>query len=920
MTGFLQNKIFITVLLIGIGIAGYSFIFAPEIDYNTEVKPIINKKCISCHGGVKKKGGFSLLFREEALAPTESGKPAIIPGDPGASEMIRRLSIHDPEERMPYKEDPLTEEEINVLAKWVKQGAKWGDHWAYTAVKMPDVPKPRGWLFGLIPSSNTKWANNEIDYFILDKLKDIDLDVSPEADKTTLLRRAALDIIGMPAPAAIGKKFLADESPNAYEKLVDTLLSLPAYGEKWTGMWMDLARYADTKGYERDDVRRIWRYRDWLIQSFNSDKPYDAFLTEQIAGDLLPNPSDDQLLATAFHRNTMNNDEGGTDNEEFRTAAVLDRVNTTWEVLLGTTFACVQCHSHPYDPFRHEEYYQFMAFFNNSRDEDSFGEYPLLYEFKKDDSTKFTGLKQWASANLTPEDSKRVINFVKTRQPAINSLRADSMINAALIDTKWLGMRNFSFARFRDVELTGRKRLLLRFRTPVSDGRLEIRTDSVRGPVLTAFTVPLADKGWMLHEVDMNDIPGKHDLFFAYSSKSLQKDNTGITFDWLTFTNKLPGHDKPGYDSAVASYFHLISGGEAITTPIMIENPADMHRTTYIFERGNWLAKTKPVEPDVPGLLNPIPAGAPRNRLGLAKWMTDKNNPLTSRAMVNRVWEQLFGQGLAETLEDMGTQGIPPTHPELLDYLSYTFMHKQQWSVKKLLRYIVLSSTYKQDATVTPDGLAKDKFNKFYARGPRVRLSAEQLRDQALAVSGALHGKMYGPSSMPWQPDGIWDSPYSGNEKWETNVDHNKYRRALYVYWKRTSPYPSMLNFDAVAREVCAARRIKTNTPLQALTLMNDFAYIDISRQFSFSLMEEYKDPDKAIAEAYQRAVGRAASKDKLEALSGLYKEALANFKKDADKTCEMTGLQDEHNNPETAAMIVAVHSIMNLDEVITKP
>jgi hypothetical protein len=268
----------------------------------------------------------------------------------------------------------------------------------------------------------------------------------------------------------------------------------------------------------------------------------------------------------------------------------------------------------------------------------------------------------------------------------------------------------------------------------------------------------------------------------------------------------------------------------------------------------------------------------------------------------------------------MGTQGIPPTHPELLDYLSYTFMHKQQWSVKKLLRYIVLSSTYKQDATVTPDGLAKDKFNKFYARGPRVRLSAEQLRDQALAVSGALHEKMYGPSSMPWQPDGIWDSPYSGNEKWETNVDHNKYRRALYVYWKRTSPYPSMLNFDAVAREVCAARRIKTNTPLQALTLMNDFAYIDISRQFSFSLMEEYKDPDKAIAEAYQRAVGRAASKDKLEALSGLYKEALANFKKDADKTCEMTGLQDEHNNPETAAMIVAVHSIMNLDEVITKP
>jgi hypothetical protein len=299
--------------------------------------------------------------------------------------------------------------------------------------------------------------------------------------------------------------------------------------------------------------------------------------------------------------------------------------------------------------------------------------------------------------------------------------------------------------------------------------------------------------------------------------------------------------------------------------------------------------------------------------------MTDKNNPLTSRTMVNRVWEQLFGQGIAETLEDMGTQGIFPTHQELLDHMSYLFMHQQQWSVKKLIRYIVLSATYRQDSKVTPEGLEKDKFNKFYARGPRVRLSAEQLRDQALAVSGALHNEMYGPSSKPWQPEGIWDSPYSGGEKWVTNADNSKYRRALYVYWKRTSPYPSMLNFDAVAREVCAARRIKTNTPLQALTLMNDQAYIDISRQFSFSLMEDFKDPNQAIAEAYKRAVGRAPSKQKLEALSALYQEALASFRKDADKTCEMTGMQDEHNNPETAAMIVAVHSIMNLDEVITK-
>jgi hypothetical protein len=920
MLSFFRNKIFITVLLIAIGIGGYSFIFTEEIDFNTDVKPILNKKCISCHGGVKKKGGFSLLFPSEALAATESGKPAIIPGDPGASEMIKRLKHHDPEERMPYKEDPLTDEEIETLTKWIRQGAKWGDHWAYVPVKESAVPKLKRRFFGILPSPYADWVKNDVDHFILDKLKDKGLEPSPEADKPTLLRRVALDIIGMPAPEGIARQFLNDSSPGAYEKLVDTLLSLPSYGEKWTALWLDLARYADTKGYERDDVRQIWRYRDWLIKSFNADKPYNEFLTEQIAGDLLPDATDEQFIATAFHRNSMTNDEGGTDNEEFRTAAVLDRVNTTWEVLLGTTFACVQCHSHPYDPFRHEDYYKFMAFFNNTRDEDTFGEYPLLWEYQHEDSVKYGNVVKWFQQNVSDEEFDNVIRFLKTRQPAINSLTADSFINSELADTKWLAMRNYSSARFRNVELTNRTRMLMRYRAWPPDGRLEVRLDDPEGPLLTSFKVPQTKSGWTLHEVDINPTQGKHNLYFRYQSASLKKDNNGMMFDWLTFTDFLPGRDKAGYDSAVAGYYHLIAKGDAVTTPVMVENPSYMQRKTQVFERGNWTAKTTEVEPDVPASLNAFPNGAPRNRLGLAQWLTDKKNPLTARAMVNRVWEQLYGTGLAETLEDLGSQGIPPTHPELLDHLSYKFMNEKKWSLKKLIKEIVMSATYRQDSKVTPEGLEKDRFNRFYARGPRVRLSAEQLRDQALAVSGVLHPEMYGPSSKPWQPDGIWNSPYSGGEKWENTYGPERYRRAVYTYWKRTSAYPSMLNFDAMQREVCASRRIRTNTPLQALTLLNDHAYVDISRQFVFGLQQEFIDANACIAAAYERATGRPASKDKLVTLQSLYKEALEKFKKDADATCEMTGLQDEHNTPETAALIVAVHSIMNLDEVITKP
>ncbi len=896
----------VAVLVVALAI----FIFSTKsrkVDFNTQVKPIFNKKCITCHGGVRRKSGFSLLFRADALAPNKSGKPAIVPGDPERSEMIRRLSLKDPEERMPYKHDPLSEKEISILRNWIKEGAPWGDHWAYVSVKKVQLPEVE-----------TDWAKNEIDLFIYDKLQQNKLSPSAEADKPTLLRRTSLDLIGMPAPAKIANDFLQDTTDGAYEKLVNTLLSSPHYGEQWAAMWMDLARYSDTKGYERDPGREIWSYRDWLITAFNADKPYDIFLTEQIAGDLLPNPTDAQFIATGFHRNTMTNDEGGTDNEEFRTAAVIDRVNTTWEAIMGTTFGCVQCHSHPYDPFKHEEYYNFMAFFNDTRDEDSEEDYPLLRKYDSSGQKQITAMTNWIKANGSEERAKEINLFVRTWQPATNSLNADKLVNSALADTKYLLLRNPSSSRLKNIDLEKKNLLIFRYIAWKPGGKLIIHLDSPNGPELLTFHADSA-KNWKMVEANIALNTGVHDLYFTYSNPNLKKpEENGIMFDWFYFTQQFPGKGSSGYEENRKIFWSLINK-VVPTMPIMMENPADMHRSTQVFERGNWLVKGELVKPQTPHSLNPFPNKAPRNRLGLAQWMTSKENPLTSRTIVNHLWEQLFGTGLAETLEDLGTQGIPPTHKELLDWLSWKLMNDYKWSVKKLLKEMVMSATYRQDARLNELSLEKDPMNKFYGRGARVRLSAEQVRDQALYISGQISYKMFGPSVMPNQPDRIWLSPYSG-DKWVISSGEDQYRRALYTYWKRTAPYPSMMTFDAAAREVCTVRRIRTNTPLQALVTLNDEVYLEAARNFAYRMQKlGGKNVREQISKGYELALYKPIPAAKLTILQDLYQEALASFKKDRDKTCEMIGQMNDHNNPETAALVVVANAILNLDELITK-
>ncbi len=903
---------------VGVGVmlvlSSFLGVFESRVDYNTQVKPILNKNCIVCHGGVKKASGFSLLFKHEALAPAKSGKPAIVPGNADASEMIRRLTLTDPDERMPLDHPALSPDEIETLRNWIDQGAEWGNHWAYQRVERPELPQIETlWSrLGLARDNEADWVRNEVDYFVLDKLKQEGLKPSPEADKITLIRRVSLDLSGLPPTEKEVADFLADSSPNAYETIVDRLLDTPTYGERWAGVWLDLARYADTKGYERDGGRKIWRYRDYLIKAFNDDIPYDQFVTEQLAGDLLPSATDAQLTATGFHRNTMTNDEGGTQDEEFRVAAVIDRVNTTWEVFQGTTFACIQCHSHPYDPFTHEDYYKYLAFFNNARDEDVTSDTPTLRFYKDADSTAALALTSWMRNNLPARSESAAVKFLRTMEPKFNSHAILQLQNTSLLDAKYFGAQHNGLGQLNAVTLTGQNRLLLAWGTKEIGAVLTIRRDSVTGPVLLTQPVPKTGNEWN-DSIQAFPIPvtaGRHTLFFQVSNPTHPKNWTMIK--WVAVQTALP-------DAVQEKQYLALLNKDPESTPVMLDGSGDLARPTHVFERGNWLVKGKQVRPGVPGSFPAMGAELPRNRLGLARWTTSRNHPLTARVAVNRFWERLFGTGIVETVEDMGTQGSPPTHRELLDYLAAEFMDTDQWHMKKLLKRIIMSATYRQQSGASPALMAKDPFNKLLARGPRVRLSAEQVRDQALAVSGLLSSKMFGPSVMPTQPGGIWQSPYDG-AKWEPSAGEDAHRRALYTYWKRTAPYPSMVTFDSPSREFCQIRRLRTNTPLQALVTLNDPVYIEAAERLAEFMQGQGDSADTRIRAGFRRVTLRSPSPQKLAVLTRLYHAAEQHYRGHPDEMHQLLTLNPcETITPQIAALTVTANTLLNLDEVITK-
>ncbi|MGH9159450.1 MAG: PSD1 and planctomycete cytochrome C domain-containing protein [Vicinamibacteraceae bacterium] len=766
---------------------GLWFRRSDRVDFSHDIKPLLNANCTVCHGGVKKAAGFSLLFPEEALRPSKSGKPPIVPGDPDGSLLVQRVEAKDPSARMPLDHPPLQRAQIDLLRRWISEGARFEPHWAFVAPARPPLPEVE----------RANWVRTPIDRFVLAALERERIVPAADEDPAKLLRRLSLDLIGLPPTEVEQAAFVADRSPRAYETQVERLLASPRFGERWATVWLDLARYADTKGYEKDGSRDMWPYRDWVIRAFNANLPFDRFTIEQLAGDLLPEASDGSRVATAFHRLTMTNDEGGTDDEEFRIAAVIDRLNTTYEIWQGVTIGCAQCHNHPYDAFRQDDFYRSFAFFNNTADADREDELPTLGVYGSE-------LEQEIGRPLEAR------------------------------------VRELTLAREAMVE--------------PSDPTLAPR-------MLTG-------------------------------EKKREYDRMGTQLDRLR---------------------RQLAKVRKAAVPVMEELAGAARRRTHVFDRGNWTSPTKEVTPAVPTALPALREGARADRLTFAKWLVDRKNPLTARVIVNRFWDQLFAAGIVESVSDLGSQGDSPSHPELLDWLAVHFRDDLNWDVKALLRLIVTSATYRQDNRPRKDLAARDPRNRLLARGPRDRLTAEMVRDQALAASGLLSAKMFGPSVMPPQPEGVWRSPYN-DLKWTTSEGEDRYRRGVYTFWKRSAAYPSFMTFDAPTREFCVSRRGTTNTPLQALVTLNDPVYIEAAAALATEMVHWREAPAARLSRAFQRLTQRAPTPDELGLLLRYLEGSRTRFAAEPDNARDFAG-----GDVELAAYAATASVMLNLDEVLVR-
>jgi hypothetical protein len=954
---------------------------APEaaVDFGREVRPILSNACFKCHGPdeATRQSGLRLDTFEGATALLRSGTQAVVPGDPGASALLARVASHDASDVMPPPEagKPLDAAAVETLRRWIAEGAEYRPHWAFVPPRRPDLPVV----------SNPAWPRNGIDHFILATLDREGLAPAVEADRNTLIRRVHLDLTGLPPTPEEVAAFVADPSPVAYELLVERLLDSPRYGERWARVWLDLARYADTKGYEKDDRRTMWRYRDWVIDAFNRDLPFDQFTTEQLAGDLLPDAGREQLLATAFHRNTMTNDEGGTDDEEFRSAAVIDRANTTMSVWMGMTMGCAQCHTHKYDPITHREYFQFYAFFNQTEDADTYPvespvePFPTAEQARalrvlddaiaRADARLASSVEQALRAN---PDWEQELRAEVESYPAYGPWRVAPFFEAADYDT--------AFDRAYPPELSPDGHPAWEERPDFTDGAVHSLTEGRVGATYLRRAIH-APRGrhveflfgsndglrvWLngreIHThrdgraaaLDQDRVKARLRKGENLLLVKVVNAGAGHAFAFRADDQRLPEAVSaalaaapeartPEQQAILHARFAEVSGDlaplrdaaqalraekEALEKqvpliPVLRELPADQRRETRVFEGGSFLNPGEPVAPGVPAIFPPLPADAPPDRLGLARWLVSRENPLTARVTVNRHWGELFGRAIVGTVEDFGTQGDWPTHPELLDWLAVEFMD-QAWSLKALCRLIVTSSTYRQSSAISPDLLERDPYNAWYARGPRHRLDAETIRDQALAVAGLLSDKSHGPSVMPPQPEGVWRLVYNA-DRWEVSAGEDRHRRGLYTFWRRSSPYPSMVTFDAPLRDVCAAQRPRTNTPLQAFVTLNDPVYVEAAQALGRRMLREGGDsPVTRARYGFAAAVARDPSPEELVALTGLYQSELEHYRADSAAAAEMAtvplGPLPEGTDPaEAAAWTVVGNVLLNLDELLNK-
>jgi mono/diheme cytochrome c family protein len=1142
---------------------------ASTVNYAKDVQPILSARCYECHGPAKSKGGFRADSRASAFHAGDSGEKPIVPHDVKKSHLLALVRGDKPDQVMPPKGERLTAQQIDVLTRWIEQGASWPDtadgekpksaHWAFNKPVKRDPPAVK----------DAGWVRNPIDNFVLAAQEKQGLHPSPEADKYSLIRRASLDLTGLPPTQHDIGVFLADTASDAYERLIDRLLANPHYGERWARVWLDVARYADSSGYGSDPLRfTAWPYRDWIIQAFNRNLSYDRFTIEQIAGDLLPNATRDQIIATGFHRNTMTNTEGGTDDEEWRIAAVKDRTAVTVQAWMGLTMGCCECHSHKYDPITQREYYQLFAVFNQTEDNDQPTESPTIpvptseqdgktnyikAEIAKvqaaiDDPAKLAPkLAAWekkvreadagwkvlepktftskSGATLAKQSDNSILAggtrgatdvytiTATTELKDVTAFRLEALPEASLPnkgpgrgDDGNFVLNDFKVGlqpagqiegkvrgRFIRISLSGVNKIIHLAEVQAFAGSENVATKGVASQSSTSYDAPAqraidgntdgvfdnksvthtaeqADPFW---EVDLKEsrdltklviwprvdsallfgrldgarvsiladdrkpvwstvidkgpdkaleiVPGGasvvalKDASASFSqaasdfnvTKAIDADtsaNSGwavganfgkasvavfqtaadgvgatqagpatITF---TLTQNFPNlslgrfrisattHKRPVRElpsdvaqiitiapakrsaeqmTKVADYFKSIAPHLApqrkklaklnkeladIKPPqvaIMRDLPKERQRKTYVLVKGNWMSHGDEVQPGVPAAFNAMPSGAQANRLGVAEWLVDKENPLTARVAVNRFWAALFGTGIVLTQEDFGTMGQPPTNPELLDWLAVTFRDDLKWDVKALLKTIMTSGTYRQSSKQTPELLAKDPTNKLLTRAPRLRLEAEAVRDQALALSGLLSQKMFGPSVYPPQPAGMWQAAFNGERTYPTSTGEDKYRRGVYTFWRRTVPYPSMAAFDAPSREQCTLRRIPTSTPIQAFVTLNDPVYVECAQALARRIVKEGgASPDDRAAWALKHCLARPATPEQSKQLVELYNGEATHYRTDmaaanAMATEPLGPLPAGADAADLAAWTVVSNVLLNLDGVLTK-
>ena len=1004
---------------------------AQTVDFNRDVRPILAENCFKCHGfdPATRKADRRLDTRDGALAEID-GVRAIVPGDLKKSDVSGRIHSTEKDEQMPPPKSgkKLTSAQIALLEKWIGQGAPYAVHWAF--VKPVQAAPP--------PVENQKSrSENPIDTFVRARLEKENLAPSAEADKPTLVRRVALDLTGLPPTPEEADAFVQNTAPEAYEKLVDRLLASPGYGERWARRWLDLARYADTNGYEKDRDRSIWPYRDWVINALNAGMPFDQFTIEQIAGDLLPQPTRDQLVATGFHRNTMLNEEGGIDPLEFRYLAMVDRVMTTGVTWLGLTVQCAQCHTHKYDPITHREYYQFMASMDNADEPEMDLPPPDFAAQEKAREEKLTRLlaelpdkfpvPPTAKPKAQPIDPKPAEGEPAVA-PVAEAERPIEERRRVLVESKfaeWLArerQRSVPWTPLRPVNAKSNLPALtveddavvfvsgdmsksdtyeLDFRTElrgITAIRLEVLADErlpMHGPGRVYYEGEIGDfflsefslhasgervrlgkatqtfgggiakaidgdpqSGWTIsggqgrdHQAvfqlekpltDTGEFTIKM-LFERYFAAGLGKFRISVTnAPRAPEARDLPGdiesllllpddrlttaqRDRlrtqfllasPELTAARKEIDELRKPMRHTTTLVMRERPPEHPRPTFLHHRGEWLQPQERVESGTLAVVGPFPADAPRNRLGLARWLVSRDNPLTARVVMNRDWSAFFGRGLVRTTGDFGLQGDVPTHPELLDWLAVEFMQRH-WSVKQMHKLMVMSATYRQTSSATPAQLARDPENKLLSRGPRFRLEAEIVRDSALRASGLLAEKIGGPSVRPPQPAGVTEVAY-GSQKWTPSSGPDRYRRSLYTFAKRTTPFALYGTFDAPTGETCIVRRDVSNTPLQALTLLNDVVFVEAAQALGKTLAAQSGSAEDRIRDGFRRILTRLPTDDETAALAKFLETQRTRF---AANPASAHALAPEGpgDAADRAAWTALARAIFNLDEAVTR-